>query len=411
MSKNTNFCKPLKCPECDGFLKLEYHTFNSITSSYKFAFNNSVFFHCSNCDYLSLTQECKEVIDIFISLLYNKDHINSAEVDFKDNFLNMPPIRNAIQNFIDKNETVKFEYDPLDYFMIPGLVREFNIGYLTPVFFNYDVLNKYIDNPKYTTNYTSNNTIVDIRGDNLSITLGINNKKNIIAWLGDLYLMPLSEQKYFLSENIPSDHDLASEFYDSHICVEWPELSNEQYIIENILELNNLIPSFPLFLIEEKDTSTFLADIHPPKYNTAKDFLNITVQLNKYITENINVKNIKYYLKKNYSDTLPKDFSSYGSMKTIVLFFQILANKNNIDIDISKLLSPLFVLYDFRSLGSHKADESYVIKFSSCMERLNINKSDFDNYLYIYNILIERLSEMFLVLKENFINHPISIDQ
>ena len=323
----------------------------------------------------------------------------------------MPPIRNAIQNFIDKNETVKFEYDPLDYFMIPGLVREFNIGYLTPVFFNYDVLNKYIDNPKYTTNYTSNNTIVDIRGDNLSITLGINNKKNIIAWLGDLYLMPLSEQKYFLSENIPSDHDLASEFYDSHICVEWPELSNEQYIIENILELNNIIPSFPLFLIEEKDTSTFLADIHPPKYNTAKDFLNITVQLNKYITENINVKNIKYYLKKNYSDTLPKDFSSYGSMKTIVLFFQILANKNNIDIDISKLLSPLFVLYDFRSLGSHKADESYVIKFSSCMERLNINESDFDNYLYIYNILIERLSEMFLVLKENFINHPISIDQ
>ena len=60
---------------------------------------------------------------------------------------------------------------------------------------------------------------------------GVNRRGEIIAWLGDIDLLPIDEQHYLRSENIESTHDIASEFYDSQINVVFSAPSKEQQII------------------------------------------------------------------------------------------------------------------------------------------------------------------------------------
>lgn len=43
----------------------------------------------------------------------------------------------------------EFVYSQIDYEYIPGLVRPWNEGFLTPVFFNLPILNKYSQHPEY----------------------------------------------------------------------------------------------------------------------------------------------------------------------------------------------------------------------------------------------------------------------
>src|SRR3546814_19802445 len=43
---------------------------------------------------------------------------------------------------------VPFQYDPDDYYYYPGLERPWDIGFLTPLFFNRTVLTKYNADPR-----------------------------------------------------------------------------------------------------------------------------------------------------------------------------------------------------------------------------------------------------------------------
>lgn len=47
-------------------------------------------------------------------------------------------------------------------------------------------------------------------------------------WLGDIAKLDINEQHYLCSENINSDHDIASEFYEGQIEVQWAEPSKEK---------------------------------------------------------------------------------------------------------------------------------------------------------------------------------------
>lgn len=106
---------------------------------------------------------------------------------------------------------VPFIYDPDDYFYIPGLYREFDIGFLTPVYFNKEVLIKFDNRPDYRVSFASK-TYGEIRkNDDFSISFGINDSDKVIMWLGDIAKLPLNEQYYLRSENIDSNHRIGKE--------------------------------------------------------------------------------------------------------------------------------------------------------------------------------------------------------
>lgn len=387
-----------KCPSCGNPLHFTYNTYEIKNDYYNYQVRNSIFWKCDTCQYCTIDDTCKTLANKYCLKIYNDKNIENMTIDFRK-FMKYYLKETCQYINYDNTKEIKFTYDFMDYYFIEGLYRPFNIGFLTPVYFSRNVLSKYIDNPDYIIKYTSNNTIIIIENENFHITLGINANNKIIAWLGDLYDLPKNEQYYFKSENIDSDHNIASEFYNSQIDLIWPQNSNEQSIFCSLHKLNKLINGLTLFNLNKQIANDFSIQIHPPEYNTVKKFGVIMNSLNKILVERINTKGIKQFLKINYSDTLPKDYKTNGSIKTLQLLLTIYSDKNNIDININKLISPLYVLYDLRILANHTYDSSAEETFIECMKRLSLDP-DTDDYMQIYKTLIEHLKLMFETLEQ-----------
>lgn len=394
----TNENHSLKCPACGNIIHFIYDTYCIQHNTSKYYVQNSIFWKCNNCDHHKIDDKCQKIINLFYE---NHKECSNITSDFHDIFKWFMK-SDAHINFYN-NEPIKFKYDYIDYYFFDGLYRQYDNGFLTPVYFKKSVLSKYIDNPSYKIHYTANNTVINIYNNEFNITVGINENNNIIAWLGDLYLLPENEQYYFKSENIDSDHNIASEFYDSQILVNWPQASNEQIIIRSLFELNKLIANVPLYKINVTVANTYAEQIHPPQYNTENNFYNIINSLNKILIESINTKTLKDFMKNNYHDDLPENFKNNGSIKTLQNLLTIYSKKNNIDIDVNKLISPLYVLYDFRILADHVHNESTAKRLSECMNSLNLDENTND-YTKIYKVLIEKLKYMFLTISEKFLN-------
>ena len=120
---------------------------------------------------------------------------------------------------------IDFLYSADDYQYIPGLVRTHSQGFLTPVFFNKAVLLKYDASPAYKVKFAST-TYGTVYCNDFYISFGINRNGKVIMWLGDVAKLPSSEQYYLRSENVPSDHSVASEFYEGQIEAEFTSRSN-----------------------------------------------------------------------------------------------------------------------------------------------------------------------------------------
>jgi len=116
----------------------------------------------------------------------------------------------------------KFQYSSAEHFFIPGLIIDFpSNGYLTPVYFNHNVLVKYQHGAGYNVSLTTESFgLVSISGG-ASFHYGINKSGNVIMWLGDLVKLDERELLYLYSENIAPQYDLHSDFYDNQILNKW----------------------------------------------------------------------------------------------------------------------------------------------------------------------------------------------
>ena len=104
-----------------------------------------------------------------------------------------------------------------DYRHIPGLERGFEVGFRAPVFFNRSVLLKYDTASRYRVQFASTTHGEIASDDGRPISFGINRHGKIVMWLGDIAMLPETEQHYLRSENVASDHSIGSEFYDEQI--------------------------------------------------------------------------------------------------------------------------------------------------------------------------------------------------
>jgi len=95
---------------------------------------------------------------------------------------------------------VLFSYDARDYYYFPGLYRASGNGYLTPVFFNKEVLLKYIYHPDCAVNIGSDTYGTIHTRDQGSIAFGVNRSDRVIMWLGDIDQLSETEQHYLRSE-------------------------------------------------------------------------------------------------------------------------------------------------------------------------------------------------------------------
>jgi len=266
-------------------------------------------------------------------------------------------------------ENFNFKFDPKDALS----------EYLQPVFFEKEVLVRYLYDSKYRCEFCSETYgMIYFNGD--SIPFGVNKNDKIIMWLGDIKNLPLKERIYLLSYNIESDHEIYSEFYEAQINAVFTEPIKEVAIFIQKSKLNLVFQNkfeFNLFLrsCSDMDELFKLCSKYKKILIGGEDELKRFIsEWNEILIEDLNKKKLKQDLNMKDGDV--------GSIKLLEKFIKkVLGVRENI-------ILPYFVLYDLRIWSDHRKCQE---KFDLSIHRLKINKEDANNYQLIYQKLITEI--------------------
>lgn len=289
---------------------------------------------------------------------------------------------------------VEFIYSHIDYEYIPGLYRPMDDGYLTPVFFNLAALNKYSRYPDYRLDLFSRTYGVIEKPNEFDICFGINRNKRVLMWLGDIDKLPESEQYYLRSENVESDHDVFSEFYESQIEIKFSEPSPENNLINQRAELNERCKSTKEEYLYKfsGEISSVISSLERPIFWIEKHVGPVIEAFNRIVVESLNSS----FLKQELSSHFTKDaLKGLKCLKLLEKWCEKVLNSK----DASILISPFFVLNDFRVMTSHLISDD---KKSKLLEYINIRlsldpqNSDLEQ---IYEVLIDKLIQSYQQLE------------
>ncbi|MEI6707243.1 MAG: hypothetical protein WCK96_08935 [Methylococcales bacterium] len=304
-----------------------------------------------------------------------------------------------VREMYDFAKEFNFLYSHIDYEYIPGLIRPWNIGFLTPVLFNIDVLNKYSQNPKYRLELFSSTYGTIEKIDEWSIQFGVNKNKKVIIWLGDIHSLPKNEKNYLLSENVESDHDIHSEFYNAQIAVQSANASIENRTFtlrKDISDLFLKMYAVPFNMLDG-EVSEVIKNFDKPIFWEDKHISPVVEALNRIFVESINIKDIKSIIK---NENTRIDFGKKGSLKIITEWFGDILNMPNH----MAVMSPFYVLYDFRVMVCHlqssDTKEEQRIKIN---ERLNIDRNN-ESYEEVYDALFKSLENSLSIIHLFFQN-------
>jgi hypothetical protein len=283
---------------------------------------------------------------------------------------------------------VHFLYSALDHDFIPGLARPWDDGFLTPVFFRASVLNKYAQDPTYVLDLFSDTYGSILKGNEINVQFGINRSGKIVMWLGDIAQLPVAEQHYLRSENIESDHDVFSEFYDAQIDCVFAELSMENRAVRARSDLNarcREILGEDLYQLHG-EIARVIEDLRRPLFWEEKHVAPAAESFNRIMVESLNVA----VLKKQLEPRVAKE--NLKNVKGLKLL-QAWLEKALGSAEAAQLCSPFFVLYDFRVLVCHlTSDASRDEKLAAINERLGLQKAN-QKLDAIYFALLPKLSD------------------
>jgi len=388
MKEGAKKMNSLQCP-CGGKLHLAYKQYKCRKGETEYTFENCVFYNCSTCDKYFIVSNVEDMCNVIIEKIPPDDADKITSFDF-----------NKIVNTfcIDKfiSTKVSFLYDRDDYYFIPGLIRPWKKGFLTPLFFNIEVLLKYFHHPDYSVELGAN-TYGNIyhQGEHM-ISFGISETNNIIMWLGDIGALPVEEQFYFRSENICSNHTISSEFYEAQIDVIWAEPSNEHKLFNIRKTLYEKVLSQSHLSLTQLETETvkLAQKIQRPIVNTENAFSQVIIAMNMLFVESINSKDIKAFIKKAHSEI---DVGQKGGLKIFETWIDLYTD----NLDSKTIISPLFVLYDLRIAMAHlQSEETKIGLLSSGCTRLGLSHDERD-YLVIYDVLLSKINEMYRLVLIN----------
>lgn len=281
---------------------------------------------------------------------------------------------------------VELKYDANDCKYIPGLVGLANEGFLTPVYFNKRVLHKYMEFDEYRIDISSN-TYGTILHKDWQLSFGLNRNKKLFAWLGDLDTLPLNEQQYFLSENIESDHDVASEFYSAQREAVFTDIANENRLLQERSNLDHECSKIGVKLFRyNKDITEILGNLIRPVNWNPKGVIHVVNTLNKLCVESINAQSLKKEILK-----LDKH-SDIGNLRGLKLLQKWIELRSP-NINAREVLKPFFVLYDFRTVLDHEMEEQSERQIvASCYTRLGVVDG---NYELLYEELVKQITDSY----------------
>lgn len=295
-----------------------------------------------------------------------------------------------------------FVYDPRDYYLIPCIYREWDEGFLTPVFFDKDLLVYYNGHPDYSVilySFSSGN--IYHKGNPMFNTgFGINRSGKIFKWLGDLnddFKSPKMKPHLmrFQASNIKSDHDIVSKFYFSQNPFSFDDVFQYSDNERKLFELKNRFDKKVLLdndvILSKIDISHLEEYYKHPILEEQGQIFEAYLSLTKFLIETLQTGEITKSLRSvglGKSD-FEKDGKKLGNLKLFELFLKhILKRENSYE-----LMTPFFVLYDLRLLHGHLVDKSYEEKYKKCKTRLGVNEDI--SSLDFFKVVVYRLIEFY----------------
>jgi hypothetical protein len=385
---------PLKCSNCEEYRFIEYEGVRFEDLEQKKGFGVKIpFFVCKNCGQ-------RESILPRDSFLKFRDEMLPSIKDGE--FFDMP--LKYIFTKLDSEKRYKqfdhleFKYDPRDHYVIPGLYRDWDDGYLTPVFFDKDLLLYYNGHPDYSVKFTSFSSCnIYYKGEGMfEWGFGINRYGKLFKWLGDLDRDFESDEmkphlKRFQASNIDSDHEIFSKFYLSQNPFSpsdaFQDSDNESRLFALKNDFNKEIRKKYGVEITKLEIEQLAEYYKPPIMEEREQVFSSFLSLNKYFIENLQIDALREILLENglEKNDLKKDGNKLGGLKIFTLFIQHILKKENAD----ELISPLFVLNDLRQLHGHLSDSSFEERYEYCKERLELPNTATD--LDVFKKLVTKL--------------------
>jgi hypothetical protein len=379
---------PIVCPRCQEYRFIEYEgvRFQSGTKSIGVKLP---LFKCKKCG----------LVDSVVRRNQIEDFVNDFFSELEENEFFECPLKFIASNLDEEARFTRFDhlqlkYDPRDHFVIPGLYRPHDIGYLTPVFFDKDVLLYYNAHPDYSVklgSFSSGN--IYFKGEQLfNWGFGITRSGKIFKWLGDLdqdfhSLDMQPHLRRFQASNVDSDHDIVSKFYFSQNPF---TIEDAFQASDNEMQLFNLKEKFEELILKQTQIHLSKIDIDklseyykPPILNERSQVFNAFLSLTKLLIEGLETDQIKSFLKGN--GIADDRLKSLKGLKLLELFLEVHWKRT----DTKQIITPFYVLYDLRLLQGHLAQDSFEARYDFCKERLGLpnDANDFDVYIR----LIERL--------------------
>ncbi len=361
------------CSDCPAYLDLTYRDFEKIVSGVSIVVRSLPTLACPKCNRTFLPDRSRFAV---IRLFEEARSRGSSQVQVTR--------KKITETFAFTN--VPFIYDPDDYYYIPGLVRESDPGYLTPVFFNRRVLIKFDHAADYQLRFGSR-TYGSIYTESKTISFGINPNNKVVLWLGDIAQLPASEQYYLRSENVESDHCLGSEFYDGQIECKFTEPTAEDAVVSarsQFLEAAARRFDGPISHLDE-ETLDAIRDFYPPTAFTDRERQRLSTLVNQVCVESLDAQALKRLLAARGIEA-----DKLGSLKQL----EKLLNHELPDAGVSSTLAPLFVAYDLRVAHAHLTSKERSDELmASARDRLGLGPDG--TFDAVYERLLNRLAGAF----------------
>jgi len=219
--------------------------------------------------------------------------------------------------------------------------------FLTPVFFEITVLEKYKNDSR---NYTITDSNIYFLGE-WSIPFNINEERKVSVWLGDLGRIPYEEQKYWKTFNIKPEGKMDSKFVARQLFNTWTDASRiESLLVPALNKFNSLIATkygdVIFNVLSDADKEIYNTFMLPINYSIP-EYQSFLMKLSKLTCESINIKLIKNIMGTDYNDETKK----LGSIGQLGVFL------NYIDMDQNdRISSSLKKAYNSRNkLSGHSA--------------------------------------------------------
>jgi hypothetical protein len=228
--------------------------------------------------------------------------------------------------------------------------------FLTPVYFNKQVLTRYLYDSRFSCEFASE-TYGTVYGPDFDISFGINKNGSVLAWLGDLQeRIPVRERFYWLVENKAPENEVASEFYDAQIDVQFTPPPAVIRCLNMLAKLNALFhQKLGVHLYHDRSIEERVEETRRYKrlvLNNVDDFKRFISELNEIINENANNTELRRILAER---SVPVLSGTKGNKLLQAVYESVLSDTEN-------LIGPFFWLYDLRlwadhSMGSEKLEE------------------------------------------------------